>query len=143
MASRKVSPSDRASGGPATTRSDATRRERGLARFDQVYGGNVPKPPEGAMPFFDLMIEQVFAEVWSREALPIRDRRLLTMGVIAALGERDVFEVQARSALAKGELTPEQLREVVIHLASYAGYPRVAGLVAVVEKVIAEATAQA
>ncbi len=118
--------------------SDDTRRTRGLEKFQEVYNGDVPAPPPGAMAFFDLMLEQVFAELWTRDALSVRDRRLVTMGVIAALGERDTFEVQARAALKKDELTPEQLREVVIHLASYAGYPRAAGLVGVVERVIGE-----
>ena len=118
--------------------SDDTRRARGLEKFEEVYNGDVPAPPPGAMAFFDLMLEQVFAELWTRDALSVRDRRLVTMGVIAALGERDTFEVQARAALKKDELTPEQLREMVIHLASYAGYPRAAGLVGVVERVIGE-----
>lgn len=118
--------------------SDDTRRARGLEKFQEVYDGDVPAPPPGAMAFFDLMLEQVFAELWTRDALSVRDRRLVTMGVIAALGERDTFEVQARAALKKQELTPEQLREVVIHLASYAGYPRAAGLIGVVERVIGE-----
>ncbi len=118
--------------------SDDTRRARGLEKFEEVYDGDVPAPPPGAMAFFDLMLEQVFAERWTRDALSVRDRRLVTMGVIAALGERDTFEVQARAALKKSELTPEQLREMVIHLASYAGYPRAAGLVGVVERVIGE-----
>ena len=118
--------------------SDDTRRARGLEKFEEVYDGDVPAPPPGAMAFFDLMLEQVFAELWTRDALSVRDRRLVTMGVIAALGERDTFEVQARAALKKDELTPEQLREMVIHLASYAGYPRAAGLVGVVERVIGE-----
>ena len=88
--------------------------------------------------FFDLMLEQVFAEVWTREALSVRDRRLVTMGVIATLGEGETFGIQARAALKNRELTPEQLREMLIHLASYAGYPRVAGLVGVVEQAIAK-----
>jgi 4-carboxymuconolactone decarboxylase len=119
--------------------SPSDRRERGLAKFNEVYGGKLPAPPPGAMDFFDLMLEQTFAEVWTREALPMRDRRLLIMGVIAALGERDTFKIQAKAALEKGELTPEQLREIVIMLAHYAGYPRAAGLVGVVEQTIAEA----
>ena len=89
------------------------------------------------MPFFDIMLEQLFGEVWTREALSLRDRRLVTMGVIAALGERDTFAIQVRSAIKNGELTPEQCREMVIHLAQYAGYPRAAGLIGEVEKVIA------
>ena len=118
--------------------SDTERRERGLAKFNEVYCGDLPAPPAGAMAFFDLMLEQLFGEVWTRPTLSLRDRRLLTMGVIAALGEREPFAIQVRSALKNGELSPEQLREIVIHLAPYAGYPRAAGLVTEVEKVIAE-----
>ncbi|MCZ6463977.1 MAG: carboxymuconolactone decarboxylase family protein [Proteobacteria bacterium] len=117
---------------------DASRRERGLAKFDEVYAGDLPAPPPGAMAFFDLMIEQLFAEVWTREALSQRDRRLLTMGVIAALGEHDTFCIQVRAGVKNGEFTPEQVREMIIHLAAYAGYPRAAGLVGRVEKVLAE-----
>jgi len=113
------------------------RRERGLAKFNEVYCGDLPAPPEGAMPFFDLMLEQTFGEIWTRSELSVRDRRLVTMGVIAALGEASTFAIQARSALKNGELSPTQLREMMIHLAHYAGYPRAAGLLGEVEKVIA------
>ncbi len=118
---------------------DSLRRKRGLDKFNEVYCGDIPAPPEGALDFFDIMLEQLFAEVWTRPALSQRDRRLVTMGVIAALGERDTFGVQVRAALKNDELTPEQCREMLIHLAHYAGYPRVAGLVGEVEKAIAEA----
>jgi 4-carboxymuconolactone decarboxylase len=60
------------------------------------------------------------------------------MGVIACMGESMTFGIQAKAALKNGELTPEQLREALIHLAQYAGYPRAAGLIGVVEKTIAE-----
>ena len=117
---------------------NASRRERGLTKFNQVYCGDVPAPPPGAMAFFDVMLEQLFGEVWTRPELSVRDRRLVTMGVIAALGERETFAIQVRSALKNGELSPEQVREIVIHLAQYAGYPRVAGLVTEVEKILHE-----
>ncbi len=117
---------------------DAKRRERGLEKFNEVYCGDIPAPPAGALDFFDLMLEQLFGEVWTRPALSLRDRRLLIMGVAAALGERDVFAIQMRSALKKGELDRDQAREVVIHLAQYAGYPRAAGLLPEVEKVLQE-----
>ncbi len=119
---------------------DSLRRKRGLDKFNEVYCGDIPAPPEGALDFFDIMLEQLFAEVWTRPALSQRDRRLVTMGVIAALGERDTFGVQLRAALKNEELTPAQCREMLIHLAQYAGYPRAAGLVGEVEKAIAEAT---
>ena len=117
---------------------DESRRERGLEKFNEVYCGDIPAPPAGAMAFFDIMLEQVFAEVWTREQLSQRDRRLLIMGAIAALGERDTFAIQTRAALKNDELTAEQARELLIHLAPYVGYPRVAGLVGEVERVIGE-----
>ena len=114
------------------------RRDRGLEMMKKVYAGDVVVPPEGASPFADIMLEQVFAEVWTREALSVRDRRLLIMGVIAAMGESMTWGIQAKAALKNGELTPEQLREALIQLAQYAGYPRAAGLMAVTEQTIAK-----
>lgn len=119
---------------------EATRRERGAAMMAKVYAGDVAVPPEGASAFADLMLEQLFAEVWTREALPIRDRRLLVMGVIAALGESTTWKIQVKSAIKNGELTPEQVREALIHLAQYAGYPRAAGLLGATEEAIREAS---
>jgi 4-carboxymuconolactone decarboxylase len=113
------------------------RRDRGAEMMKKVYAGDVVVPPEGASPFADIMLEQVFAEVWTREALSVRDRRLLIMGVIAGMGESMTWGIQARAALKNGELTPEQLREALIQLAQYAGYPRAAGLIAVTEQTIA------
>lgn len=117
--------------------SDATRRSKGEELFRKVYAGKVEVPPEGASPFIDVMLEQLFAEVWSREALSIRDRRLLTMGVIAALGEHAVWGVQVRAALANGELTAEQVRETLVHLVQYVGYPRASSLARATEEAIA------
>jgi 4-carboxymuconolactone decarboxylase len=116
------------------------RWQRGLEMMQKVYAGDVVTPPRGAMAFSDLMLEQLFAEVWSREdVLSIRDRRLLLLGAICALGEPTTFQIQAKAALKNGELTAEQVREVLIHLAQYAGYPRVAALIGPVEQVIAQA----
>jgi 4-carboxymuconolactone decarboxylase len=114
------------------------RRDRGAEMMKKVYAGDVVVPPEGASPFADLMLEQVFAEVWTRPALSVRDRRLLIMGVIAGMGESMTWGIQAKAALKNGELTPEQLREALIQLAQYVGYPRAAGLMAVTEQTIAK-----
>ncbi len=119
--------------------SDNDRRARGLAKFNEVYCGDLPAPPPGAMDFFDLMLEQLFGEIWTRPELSQRDRRLVTMGAIAALGERETFGLQTRSAIKNAELTPVQARELLIHLTQYVGYPRVAGLIPEVEKAIHEA----
>ncbi len=122
--------------------SDSDRRERGAKMMEKVYAGDVVVPPEGASDFVDIMLRGVFAEVWTREdKLSVRDRRLLIMGVIAALGESMTWKIQVKSALKNGELTPEQVRETLVQLAQYAGYPRTAGLIAATEEAIREAGA--
>ena len=124
--------------------SDPTRRERGVAMMKKVYAGDVVTPPAGVMPFSDLMLEQLFAEVWTREdKLTVRDRRLVLMGIIAALGEKDTFAIQAKAAVKNGELAPDQVREVLITVANYAGYPRAAGLIAPTEQALAQAAKDA
>ena len=113
--------------------------ERGAAMMGEVYAGLVPAMPEGSMAFTDVMMRSLFDQVWTREELSIRDRRLLLMGAIAAAGGAgDVWEIQARAALKRGELTPDELRETLVLLAPYAGYPRVAPLVGRCEAVIAD-----
>ena len=116
---------------------DAERRARGLEMINKVYAGDVVTPPEGHT-FTDVMLEQLFAEVWGRDVLSIRDRRLLLMGIIAEKGESMTFGIQAKAALKNGEITPEELRELLLMIAQYAGYPRAAALVGVIEQKIAE-----
>jgi 4-carboxymuconolactone decarboxylase len=121
---------------------DSDRRKRGAEMLTKVYAGDVVVPPEGQSAFADLMLEQVFAEVWTRPALPVRDRRLLIMGVIAALGEATTWKIQVKAALKNGELTPEQAREALLQLTQYVGYPRAAGLLGPTEEAIRDATAK-
>jgi len=116
---------------------DETRRERGLEMMKRVYGDDVAPPPEGNV-FTDIMLEQVFAEVWSRDVVSIRDRRLLLLGIIAEKGEGMVFGIQVKAALKNGELEPEEIRELMLMIAQYSGYPRAAALLGIVEEKIAE-----
>jgi 4-carboxymuconolactone decarboxylase len=123
---------------------EQSRRERGVAMMKRVYAGDVVTPPPGVMPFSDLMLEQLFAEVWSREhVLSIRDRRLVLMGIIAALGEKDTFAIQVKAAVKNGELTPDQVREILITVANYAGYPRAAGLIGPTEQTLGQLAKEA
>ena len=117
---------------------DQDRWERGMEKFKEVYCGDVAPLPRGTSEFFDLMMENLFCDVWTRPALDQRDHRMLMLGAIAALGEGMTFGIQAKAALKNDELSPEQLREALIHLTQYVGYPRVAPLIGVVEKQIAE-----
>jgi len=123
--------------------SDSDRRKKGQETIEQVYAGDVVVPPAGASAFADIMLEQLFAEVWTREVLSMRDRRLLLLGAIAALGEQMTFGIQAKAAIKNGELSAEQLREVLIFLVHYVGYPRAAGMIGVVEKAIQDAGSDA
>jgi 4-carboxymuconolactone decarboxylase len=111
--------------------------ERGRAMLRRVYAGDVVDVPEGAMPFNDVMLRSLFGQVWDRDVLDIRSRRLLIMGVIAANGQADTWKIQARAALRRRELTPDELRETLVMLAPYAGYPNVAALLLPTEEVIA------
>ena len=61
---------------------NSERRKRGIEMLEKVYAGDVVVPPEGNT-FTDLIVEQLFAEVWSRDVLSVRDRRLLLATGIA------------------------------------------------------------
>ena len=120
--------------------SDSTRWEAGIARYREVYGDDFIAFERGAVPFFDLMIEQLFGEIWTRPGLSIPERRLLLIGAIAAQGHFDILEIQLTRALAAGELTPEQVREAVIQLVPYVGYPSSGGLLQASEAAITAVT---
>jgi 4-carboxymuconolactone decarboxylase len=105
-------------------------RAKGIQKLIEVYGDDrgygafdpATASPE-SLPYIQETLEQMFGVLWNREALSVRDRRLLTMGVTAGLGRADVATTQMVGALKNEELTPEQLGEVVLHLAYYAGWP--------------------
>ncbi len=122
-----------------TSEPTETAYERGTRKINEVYAGKVTAMPEGTMAFNDVMMKSLFAEVWDRDVLSIRDRRLMIMGVIAAQGQTDVWKIQAAAALERDELSPDELRETLISLAPYAGYPNVAPLIMACETVIHEA----
>jgi 4-carboxymuconolactone decarboxylase len=85
----------------------------------------------------DFTVDHLFGEVWTRTELDTRDRRLMTIGVLAALGQSQLVEIQFDSALERDELTVEQVRETVVHLAHYIGWPLSTGVNEVAERVIA------
>ena len=87
--------------------------------------------------FFDVMIEQLFGEVWTRPGLEIEQRRLLVMGVLAAQHHFATLQTQFTRALDAGELTADQVREIVVHLVPYVGYPSSSDLFRVGEAAIA------
>ena len=118
---------------------DPERLARGRARYLEVYGDDAVLMEPGSAAFFDLMMGHLFAEVWSRPGLDIAQRRLLVMGVLAAQGRFETLGIQFDRTLANGELTYEQVREIVVHLVPYVGYPSSGELFRVSETAIASA----
>ena len=109
------------------------RRQRGLDMMRQVYGWDVQ---DGPGDFFGLTVDHLFAEIWTRPGLSIRDRRLLLIGLLIGQGRGDVAEIQLGAALKSAELDADQLREIVIFLTHYAGWPAGASLSMQAEKLI-------
>lgn len=121
--------------------SEQTRRERGLEKIKDVYAGDVHVPSEG-FAFSDVMLEQLFAEVWTRDTLAMRDKRILLLGIIAEKGEKETFKIQIKASLKRGEMNPTEARELLLFIAQYCGYPRAAAMLAPMEAAIAEVAAE-
>ena len=111
-------------------------RRRGLQKMEEVYGFDM-SDAEG--DFFGYTADHLFADIWQRPGLTDRDRRLLLLGMLAATGQADVLGIQVPAAHANGELDDAALREIVIFVCHYAGWPQGARLNAVVEETIAKA----
>ncbi len=110
----------------------------GAAMVEDVYQGMVPVLPKGAMAFTDLMTEDVFGGVWTRPGLEVRDRRLIIMGVIAAVGGTATWKIQCKAGLRRGDFTEDEVREVLVQAMYYVGLPRAAEFTGVTEEAIAE-----
>lgn len=120
---------------------DPEKRQRGLETMAAVYGW--PDVGDGPGDFFGYTVEHLFAEIWNREGLTFRDRRLLLIGLLVGRGLHDVVGIQVEAALSNGELDADALREIVILLTHYAGWPDGAKLNTQVETLIAKAAKQA
>ena len=111
---------------------DETRR-RGLEKMNEVYGWEMPNV-EGD-PYFDLTVDHLFANIWTRPGLSMREKRMMTLTVVTAVGNADLAEIQANAALANGELTVDELKEMAVFLTHYLGFPLGSKLDGVVSKV--------
>jgi 4-carboxymuconolactone decarboxylase len=116
---------------------DKERRALGEKTIADVYAGDVVVPPEG-YAFTDIMLKQLFAELWTRDTLSMRDKRILLLGIIAEKGEATTFKIQIKASLKRGEMNPDEARELLLFIAQYAGYPRAASMLAPLEEAIGE-----
>lgn len=110
-------------------------RRRGLEKMEEVYGWEFN---DGPGDFFAITADHLFAEIWTRPGLSTRDRRLLLIGMLAGQGAQDVLGIQVPAAYANGELDDDALREIVIFLCHYAGWPVGSRLNSLVEETIAK-----
>ncbi len=109
------------------------RRERGKALMRDVYGFDI----DPVQPFEEATVDHLFGEVWASGKLSVRDRRLVLIGLAAGSGLEDVAGLQLDAALRLGELDADDLRDLVVFLAHYAGWPRAAKLNTEVEAILA------
>ena len=73
-------------------------------------------------PFQEIVSEYCWGVCWTDETLSRRERSILNLGMIAALGKMHEFELHFRAAKRNG-LTDEELRAVLIQIAVYCGIP--------------------
>ncbi|MET7464924.1 carboxymuconolactone decarboxylase family protein [Nonomuraea sp. NPDC005501] len=84
------------------------------------------------------VVAWAFGDMYARPELPPRDRQLVTLGVLTALGGCEIeLEVHVNAALNVG-LTPSEISEALLHSAVYCGMPRAINATLVAKKVFAE-----
>jgi 4-carboxymuconolactone decarboxylase len=118
--------------------------DRGLAKRRRVLGDAYV---DGALTNLDafngdfqrLVTEYCWGEVWGDEALSLRERSILTLGMVAALGKMGEFANHVRGARANG-LMPNELRAIFVQIAVYCGIPVGADCFQVAETILLERT---
>jgi 4-carboxymuconolactone decarboxylase len=110
-------------------------RRKGLEKMNEVYGWEMPDSPGD---YFALTADHLFGTIWTRPGLTMRDKRIMTLTVVTALGISDLAEIQANAALHNEELTAEELKEMAIFLTHYLGFPLGSKLDGAVTKVTAK-----
>ncbi|MGA5067695.1 alpha/beta fold hydrolase [Streptomyces exfoliatus] len=110
------------------------RREvLGDAHVDQALADD----PDGG--FQELVTRYAWGEVWSRPGLDRRTRSVVTLTALIAGGHREALADHTRAALRNG-LSPEELREIVLHAGVYCGFPAAETALRVVARVVEEET---
>ncbi|XUL92237.1 carboxymuconolactone decarboxylase family protein [Streptomyces galilaeus] len=74
----------------------------------------------------EIGLSTVWGALWGREGLAPRDRSLVTLGILIALGAETELKTHVRVALTNG-VTRDELAEVIYHSAGYVGFPRAVG----------------
>ena len=88
-------------------------------------------------PFQEFITRYAWGDVWSRPGLDRRTRSAITLAALTAVRSEAELELHVRGALRNG-LTPEEIGEVLLHTAVYAGVPAANAAFAVAQRVLAE-----
>jgi 4-carboxymuconolactone decarboxylase len=88
-------------------------------------------------PFQDLITRYAWGAVWGRDGLDRRTRSCVTLAVLAALRRDEELAMHVRAARRNG-LTADEIGEVLLHTAIYAGVPAANSALAIAQRVLAE-----
>ena len=114
--------------------------ERGMRVRREVLGDAhvdraVARTTDFTAPFQDLITRYAWGEVWSRPGLSRPERSMITLTALAALGREEELAMHVRAAVRNG-LTREQITEVLLQVAIYAGVPAANRAFAVAQDVL-------
>ncbi|HEY7902530.1 MAG TPA: 4-carboxymuconolactone decarboxylase [Casimicrobiaceae bacterium] len=121
---------------------DSSRREQGIKVRRAVLGDahvdrTLAKRTEFNGDFQDFITRYAWGEVWSRPGLPRHTRSLVTLALMVALNRGDEFRMHVRAAFNNG-VTRDEIKELLLHCALYAGLPAANAAYHLAEEVFAE-----
>jgi 4-carboxymuconolactone decarboxylase len=122
---------------------DTERTRRGMRVRREVLGDEhvdraVATTTSFTEPFQDLITRYAWGEIWSRPGLSRAERSLVTLAVLAALHHENELTMHVKAALRNG-LQPQQISEVLLQVAIYAGVPAANRAFAVAQRALGEA----
>lgn len=88
-------------------------------------------------PFQELITEAAWGHVWSRADWPLRERSIVTIALLAALGHDEELAMHIRATANTGA-TEADIREALLHVAIYAGVPAANRAIRVAKATLAE-----
>jgi 4-carboxymuconolactone decarboxylase len=120
----------------------ADRYADGMAVRRAVFGDEhvdraVAQTDEFTADFQDLITRYAWGEIWTRPGLDRRTRSCVTLAVLAALRCEAELALHVRAALRNG-LTTDEIKEVLLQIAIYAGVPAANSAFAVAQRVLTE-----
>ncbi|HWW66141.1 MAG TPA: carboxymuconolactone decarboxylase family protein [Sphingomonadaceae bacterium] len=119
------------------TGSNDDRQAAGLAVLDQLGWGRNEGVRALDEDLWHIVTETNFGTIWSRPGLPLRDRELICLSILIAVGAHGVA-LHFKHAHQLG-FTPEELKEIVLQTIPYAGLPKALQAMAILKRTLAGA----